>query len=161
MRQPDYSRGGLSCGPARLHRPPHCPDPAREPRHKHKGAGGCATSQPPARGLLAVMEIGVAPARRGGRGRATTRPHQPTSPTPTYLTTSKRVRVQVSHPGKKRSDTFFGQFFFIDDLNAARCQLSIALGFVMWLQVLTEIAPCQVAIRAFLRTSGRVPRACP
>ncbi len=95
VRQPDYSRGGLSCGPARLHRPPHCPDPARVPCHKHKGGGGRATSQPSARGLLAAMKIGVAPARRGWRGRATTRPHQPTSPTPTYLTTSKRVRVQV------------------------------------------------------------------
>ena len=62
---------------------------------------------------------------------------------------------------KKTVMAFSGRNLFIRDSNAARCQLSIALGFVMWLQVLTEIAPCQVAIRAFLRTSGRVPRACP
>ena len=67
----------------------------------------------------------------------------------------------LSTPEKNPVMAFSDHSFFIRDSNAARCQLSIALGFVMWLQVLTEIAPCQVAIRAFLRTSGRVPRACP
>ena len=95
VRQPNYGRSCLSCAPARLHRPPQCPNPAHETHHKHKSAGGRATSQPPVRGRSAAMKMGVAQARGGGRGRATAQPHEPMSSTLTCSTTSQPPRVQV------------------------------------------------------------------
>ena len=49
---------GVRCGPSRLRAANHCPYPARKPPHKHKGAGGRATSQLPSHGLLAAHEKG-------------------------------------------------------------------------------------------------------
>ena len=57
------SCSGVRCGPSCLRAANHCPYvrhyPARKPPHKHKGAGGRATSQLPSHSLLGAHENGV------------------------------------------------------------------------------------------------------